>query len=376
MKTKLLFCAMLVIAVMSSCKKDYDVMSAFENLADKNIDGTFVYWDVDTLALKTTLYQYSLNKTSKAGIYYACTAGNHQALKIDSTKFVFSVGDFMEKNLFVDVLMTGDEMESKHVKWGNNAIYDGNMILNSSTDAYKMFGNLFPIVGNDDKWSMGDTAKYETIDTIFQDYMYWAGTKAQKNLTQDSIDKLYAFFAQQWVKDTIKWFNACLDPQVKTTITKIPDTIRYIATTNTYVVPQYSIKQKFSYIHHFVGYEHIYSCTLYLNNADNVNTCYYMLDTIENTREVFDDPASPKAVSREKHISLQSANWCISKVNYAKGFDLLLKGQYKYTEKINGKENSKETSDYIMPFVITNYNYTDKKKEMSLNDIPLKLINK
>jgi len=374
-----------IVSVMSSCKKDIDLTSAFVDLANKKIDGTYSFFVVDSEHMVTTLHQYTLDRTTHKGSYAIKSFGDKVNTE-NTVSFTFSNQGLIEQNTFVNLLLTYTDGTTKNVKWGNNSIVDEGVTMPSSGDALSWMQALQPQWGNNDTWIRAnvvpdnDTAAFYNVEILDLPYMHWTGTKTQKNLSLDSINTLKAYFDQQWVKDTIAWFNQEYRASV-------PDTIRYQETPAgsgkyTAVVPVYQIRYKKSEVKHFVGYEHIYQYTLYMNKEqDGHLAAWVQIDTLQNTRDVFDNPTAPTAIIYESHEQVKNATWCVSSIAYAKGFDLMLRGTHnvKVTRKEGGivKTNIDETvSNYLWTKTVTDYKYNAEAKTgtMTCGGAKLKLV--
>lgn len=334
MKTKLLFCAMLVIAIMSSCKKDYDVMGTMKDVANKTVRTTYVNWSVDSTAMKSVMSQYVYPANGNEGAFQVASAGNGLPIATSQEKVIWEDKGFTEGNLTTWLTATHESGLVNNFLFAHMNLLDesGTLYNSSLLDIYKTYSQVYdefvPLKG---MWMYKDTTRYIDTTKVTLDYLKWS-EQTSKNITKDSVDKLIAFVGQQWVQDTLHWYN-------KEFGTSIRDTVYYKATKsdpNLYnaisAVPSPASRVVEMYDTVGVATQDLIKFQFVCDEQGNQTGMMYSL-TEAYDRAFYEKPDTTAITATVMETSMPAAVWCMSYLTNAKKFDMLLKGDETITTK-------------------------------------------
>lgn len=376
MKTKVLFCAMLVMAVMSSCKKDYDIMGTMKDVANKTVRSTYVNWTVDSTNMKSIMSQYVYPATSNEGAFQVASAGNGLPIALSEEKVVWEDNGFAEGNLNTLLTATHESGLVKKFIFAHMSLTDesqtvyNSSLLNIYTTYKQIYDEFVPL---QDVWSFRDTTRYIDTTNITHTYLRWT-EEASKNITLDSVNKLRAFIEQQWVQDTIHWYNKEFGASVRDTVyfkaTKndpnLYNAISAVCTETSRIIQKYDTVG--------VATRDLMKLQFMCDAAGNQKMMAYQLSE-EYSKEYYTNPTSEKAIATIEEVDIPEGIWCMVNVTNAKKFDILVKGDEKTTKKMYKNAGwATFTHQACGAYRDMNISGFDKKKQtMTCNEVKMAL---
>ena len=334
MKTKLLFCAMLVIAVMSSCKKDYDVMGTMADVANKTARTTYVNWLVDSTAMKSVMSQYVYPATGNEGAFQVATAGNGLPLSTSEEKVIWEDKGFTEGNLTTWLTATHESGLVNNFLFAHMNLLDENgtlynsSLLNIYTTYSQIYDEFVPLKG---MWAYRDTTRYIDTTEVTDEYTKWTET-ASKNITMDSVNALIAFIGQPEVQESIHWYN-------KEFGTNVRDTVYYKVTKNDpnlynaiSAFPSKGSRKVLVFDTIGIASRDLIKFQFVCDEQGNQTGMAYIRNEAYD-RAFYENPDTTIVTATDVEISMPVAVWCLANLTNAKKFDLLLKGDETTTAK-------------------------------------------
>lgn len=346
----LLVCALTCVGLIS-CQKQYEPMDEIQKLADKNIPGTYSYIEVDTAKMQTKICEYVL-KADGTGTYRDVVAGDQTTTVGSDCTITWTRGGYVENNVWVEinVVFSGESgKEPVTIKWGSAALNVGGSIFSKGSyidnvdKIYDQFANH--------TFAKADSTFFLRVDTIADTYLEWNQAKGDAaKLTQAQIDELNAYFAQQWVKDTIAWYNK---NHLAAGKKPIPDSVSvgkksgdkficvyYIGTETTDFIPvPVRLAEKSIDCNQF-----------HFDREGKANLADYTYHFFEQDSAHFVNPAEGYVYDSISNYAISS--WCISKPSSTGAFELLCRGTN--TIVVNGVEKQKD-NDYVRSFSVVGF---------------------
>lgn len=373
MGTGLMLSALVLMGVnLTSCQKKFSPMDSIEKLADKNIPGSYAWIDVDSTAMKATVTEYQLaaDGTGKAVV---AVSGNGMDVSQTSADINWSRGEFIDGNAFVELsLLDKTTGNTRNIKWGSAALFLEGKIFGKSSKAAYMKGiyTAFP----NTNWGKIDSTFYNSYvqDTTY--YLEWNQAKnADAKLTQAQIDALRDYFAQQWVKDTIAWYN-------KTFNKNIPDSVKvgkksgetylcvYYIATETKMIKTITTPLAESETNH--------SSFHFDRDASFANTGEYYFHYFQQDSTHYLNPTDPKANAKDSLYRFEVKQWCIGNPLGNTTFDVVARGTltHKYVVTTAGKAEVKydrTVPDTVIVFAISGL-YDDECTINGVKHTPIK----
>ena len=358
MKNKSLFGAVLLglATLLPACKEKYDPMDSISALADQNIPGSYSYVTVDTANMQTMLYMYSLNKDG-SGSYTIANCGNNIPEVIPTeTPLTWTKGNYVDNNSWIEIFLNYAD-SARTVKWGSMVLsmdsfyYKYGAYVNNATVVYNKFPNT--------EWYRGDTTFFPKKDTVPTSYIAWVKVNGDAAyLSDDEIQAKKAFYAQEDVRESIKWYNETYKPvplvvdsiKVGTKKKKLDGVMKTFCTfwDSTTVTKKEIVK----------SIKTLGVSSFHFDRVAGVNTGYYYYEFTSQDSSRYVVPTNINAYDSIYTYAIQS--WCISKPSGKVDFDLLARGTLNIdvTRTTNGVKTVLKDStltDVIMPFSITRF---------------------
>lgn len=356
----------MVAMVFTSCKKQEDLYAIDAQIAENSIlkDGTsprlYIYIDVDSAAMNTTLYEWSFVNDSlgRGGYYRVASTGNGLDGDV-TTPITWSKATMSEDGLSMSIPVKVGDKELV-LKWQDGVLitpdYTTERNIISVADVLRAvntnFANL-DLVYN-------DTSYYITsrFDTTY--YLAWKTEVVY--YTQEQIDSAKAALIA--LADTLHWFNETY-PSLA-----VPDTVRFSTKQQgdgTYKgqvsVPYETSKVEEIKTNHGPLYI-LNSEMLFGREADFSNDGLYYFHEQTWTEEFYDDPTSEFAIHTDLEALLDDAKWTpVSFVNIKK-FNILLKGEWTMAlrSSIGGVEQEpvlENKEGYFLELPLSGFNRLD-----------------
>ncbi|MCQ2310810.1 MAG: hypothetical protein MJZ64_03565 [Paludibacteraceae bacterium] len=326
MKRKLLFCTMLVIAIMSSCRKKYDVMGVITPSMDNNIVGTYSWIAVDTVNLQSTIMEYALLKEGQGNFSYF-KSGNAIPQEFSEMPLTWSRGGFIDHNAYISMSINLQNGVVKNPKWSSLTLFFGDSLfvksnkISSTKSIYSDFSNT--------NWERSDSVVFQDIQVQMVKYLEWNQAKGNDSyLTTEEIAAKKEYFAQPWVRDTIRWFN-------ETYQKKVPDTIKvttakkgdkflcvfYIGTEKVEqrLVPTYLADAKTT------------TSQFHFDLDDLIHSGVYYYHYFEQDSAHYLNPTAPQANAVDSLFQFNITGWCVGSLVSSMSFDIIARGNLTWT---------------------------------------------
>jgi len=353
--------SMIVVCMaLVSCQPKYDPMASIEKLADKNIPAKYSLVWVDTAKMLSNVQEYELLKDG-SGSMLQSVSGNNQDITSISQSLVWWRGDFVEKNTYVNVFATLESGETHTMLWGSRALVDGDLCMTQGSK-YSLIKAIYDQFGNS-QWQAADSTWFSVTRNDTLRYLEWNQAKGNDaKLTQAQVDEKKAYFAQQWVKDTIEWYNVNFRRPQK--LSDIPDSIKvgtkvgskymcvfYIGTETMKVTP----------VVKHLGDKVVTNSQFALSRdaafANKGMYCYHYFT--QDTAHLV-DPTAANANAKDSLYQLDIKEWCIGNPTSSSGFEIVAKGNMKHVvwQTVNGHCDTLlkvSQSDWLQTFVITGH---------------------
>lgn len=365
---------MMVLAVLClgavSCQKKYSPMDSIEKMADKNIPGYYSWIGVDSATLVASLKEYKLEKGG-AGVYRESKSGDGQDIATTSQNVTWSRGEFTDGNSFVNMFVNFENGGSQALKWGSAALffegktYGSGSKINNLDAIYADFANQ--------AFEKVDSAFFTRVDTVLDTYLAWTQAKGTAaKLTEEQIAEKREYFALQWVKDTIAWFNANHLPMGSK---PIPDSIAVGKKSgNTYICVYYIGEERTDSIPvdvHLANKEFTNSTFYFDRDASFKNTGYYCHHYFRQDSAHYLDPTAANANAKDSLSMFVADSWCVGTSLGTSAFDIVARGTYTYKvwETVNGQKTV--IADVVTPNTIKVFPISSfyKNEEATYNTI-------
>ena len=368
MKNKILLFAGLVVAVgllFSSCKKDNTDLYAIDSeIAQNTLLGYYIFIDVDSAAMSTTLHEWYLAVDSlqnRVGYYRVASTGNGKD-DDTTTKLTWKEPTMSEDKLSMSIPVTVGKKE-KVLVWHDGVVtVDG---YTTEKDLISVADVLRAVNENLLKFDFvyDDTTSYITSR---KDTTYFLGWKTEVVYwPQDSIDAYKQFLIAN--ADTLKWFNETYPTKA------VPDTVRFAANPQTSgkykdlykgLIPRSfnTFEEKTIKTNH--GPLHILNSEIVFNRKGSENTGLYTFYEKTWTEECYTKPKDKKAEQTDYTYTITDAKWTPIAFTNVKKFTVLFKGKMHMTMEsyIGGKKQPVTTmdeKDYFFELPLSGFNKED-----------------
>lgn len=329
MKRKLLFGFMALALICSSCKKDNDVMDTIVNLGDQNMRAMYSVQTVDTASMLSSVTQYVLDKKFNKGSLNVVSAGNKAPLKTNQTLFIWRQNGINPGTLRydLDVEFAVRDYVATKMEWAHGILYDakGNAYPSSLIDIYTSFQDIYStFVPLTNEWNHKDSTIHCDTIKITIPCLKWEQDK--KNWTQSKIDEQRAYFAQQWVKDTIAWYNEKFDKHV-------PDTIRVVKEVSggkfevVYPKSKESSYDDVSFLYVGNATENFITARFDFDASSRAQSFSYYAWKAEYSKDYYKNKTATTATSLVMTEEMKNVPWVLGIITNAKKFQIVTKGQ-------------------------------------------------
>ena len=374
MKNKFLLCACLIAmgaAVLTSCKKQEDLSVIDAQIANKTLLGTYIFIDVDSAAMNSTLHEWNLaidDNGQRVGYYGVAATGNGLD-RDESTPLTWSEATMTDMGLAMSVpVKVGSE--EKVLKWHDGVLstadYTTEKSLISLASTLRSVHDNFK--GLD--FVHNDTSSY--ITTRMDTALYLAWKSEVVYFTQEQIDEYKQFLLEN--ADTLAWFNETYPMRA------VPDTVRFSTkqqADGTYKgqIPSAYEDKEITQIKTNHGPLHIINGEMVFGREDKTNTASFVFHEQTWTEQFYTKPGSESASYIDYMVEITDATWTpISFINVKK-FNILLKGKTKitYFESIAGKEKSEvlvDDKEYFYEIPLSGFSRLDG--EVTYNELKYK----
>lgn len=329
MKRKLLFGFMALALICSSCKKDNDVMDTIVNLGDQNMRAMYSVQTVDTASMLSSVTQYVLDKKFNKGSLNVVSAGNKAPLKTNQTLFIWRQNGINPGTLRydLDVEFAVRDYVATKMEWAHGILYDaeGNAYPSSLVDVYTNFQDIYStFVPLTNEWNHKDSTIHCDTIKVTIPCLKWSEDK--KNWTQSEIDEQRAYFAQQWVKDTIAWYNEIFKKTV-------PDTIRVVKVVSggkfevVYPKSKVSSYDDVSFLYVGNATENFITARFNFDASSGAQSFSYNAWKAEYSKDYYKNKTATTATSLVMTEEMKNVPWVLGIITNAKKFQIVTKGQ-------------------------------------------------
>lgn len=329
MKRKLLFGFMALALICSSCKKDNDVMDTIVNLGDQNMRAMYSVQTVDTASMLSSVTQYVLDKKINKGSLNVVSAGDKAPLKTNQTLFIWRQNGINPGTLRydLDVEFAVRDYVATKMEWAHGILYDaeGNAYPSALLDVFTNFQNIYStFVPLTNEWNHKDSTIYYDTIKITIPCLTWK--QESKNLTQSEIDEKRTYFAQQWVKDTIAWYNEKFNKH-------IPDSIRVVKEVSggkfQVILPKSTEGSYDDISYPYVGNatKNIITARFNFDASSGAQSFSYNAWNAEYSKDYYKNPTATTATSLVTTEEMTNVPWVLGIIANAKKFQIVTKGQ-------------------------------------------------
>lgn len=328
MKNKLLVCAIALATLgMLGCRKDkVDVFDTNIKIAQKSLQGLYIYLDVDSVIMNTTLHEWNMTENAKDGKigYYriaitGCGEDSDQRVALTWEPAVMAKNQL---SMTIPVKMDGKEYQ---MLWK-----DGVLVLDeyTTTKSIVSVGDIMHTLSEkfaNVTFVFNDTTNYLTYNRDTIPYLAWKTEVV--NFTQDSIDEYKLYLIA--MADTLHWFNENFPKQA------VPDTVRFSPKAQTDGTFKGLIPR--AYETKYILVDTINHGPLEIINAELIcnrkpaavgleNNGSYFFHKRTWTEECYTKPTSAKALTLDSIYSVTDAKWTFDDYTNLKKFNVLMKG--------------------------------------------------
>ncbi len=393
MKNKILLCVCsmaLVAALFTSCKQDVDLYAIDSEIAEETMLGTYVWIEVDSAAMSTTLHEWNLSverhefnhdepgrpqeDAYRYGYYAVAATGN--GLDQDSTwTLTWSKPTMAEDKLSMAVPVQIDGRKEQVMTW-----QDGVLTMpefRSEKSLISLAGTLRSVheYFRDFVFEHVDSTFYITVKMDTAVYLAWK--TAVVSYTQEQIDS--AKLAMIEYADTLAWFNATYPDRA------VPDTVRFSAkqqSDGTYK-GQVSVPYEDNDIQEIKtnhGPLHIINSTMAFMRDDQTlkNTGYYIMHEETWTEECYTKPGTKNAKHVDSYYAVTDALWTPVYFINVKKFDVMLKGKMDMvitTEEAGGAPQTDEEHKLVDYHTLQLSGFNRADGEVTCNELKYKKTN-
>ena len=395
MKNKILLCACslaVLVGVLSSCKKDADVLGISKGIANKTMLGIYTYTAIDSATMQVFKKECALKKDNdgnQTGYYRESKAG--QGTGSDVSVPMTWAAEMAADNLSMNLTLQLENGTTKTLVWADGVIREGNIEYPKSLSGLSEIDTQNSIYENVENKKMEgvSTAFHEHLDTV--PYLAWKTTVEFVAPADTAAKKAEILQSLEQYTDTIIWFlrtqvaehrldRVCLD-----TVIAGEDT-SYVLVDLVYIEPKASEKDRTKGKH---GVTYLVSevkdrvdqvndrpsvaiaCALSVDRTSDVNTAVFAYEYRQWSKEYYTDPTSEKAIAYDSLYTFNASAWAVSTITNSKKFNLLLFGdnQIVVKEYKAGSEVRNQTIDRDDVFnTLSLSGYDANKGEATINE--------
>lgn len=342
MKNKLLLCACAVAmlsALFSSCQKQEDLFAIDSQIAQKNLEGIYVFVDVDSVAMSTTLHEWKLANDSDGrwGYYRMAATGNGKDADV-TTNLTWSEAIMAPDYLSMTIPVSLNGV-AKNLKWSDGVVQtDGysttKFLISEATVLRKLHASFKNLT-----FEVNDTTLAKFLEKNMFKYLSW-NTEQRKDVPVDTVVAYNAYL--KTMSDTIAWFNARFDKD-------IPDTVRCgkLNVSGNYQVAIFPVGKEVKEVVTdtiIYGPAQIINGKMVYNIEDGVYKGSYSLRIQNWSLDYYMDPTESTATWSDSTYTIVDAIWTPSWYINGAAFSVLFKGHE--TIKMQSSEAGVVKKDY------------------------------
>ena len=335
MKNKLLVCVCaLALLGLSSCQKDKtDLLAIDAQIAQNTLLGIYVYTVVDSTAMNTTIYEWTIVKDG-TGTYHKRTSGNG-AIQEEQANFTWTA-TVAEDNLGMDINAVFADGTAKKMKWANGQLETGEYVTTS-----KAAGSIIATAVSLEEslqsaiFLLSDTVFFQAEDSI--PFIAWK-SDVEFVLPEDT-----AATKQQLLNDlapymdTLRWYIEKFGPVGKAYIDSTTNELRDLVVIDTVAskrgknAGKHGVTYLLQYMDTTVEMRNVgplttKNGTITLKREGENNIAEFSYRFADRTSECYTDPSSDKATLADSTYTMATATWTISSITTSRVFNVLLRG--------------------------------------------------
>ncbi len=335
MKNKLLVCVCaLALLGLSSCQKDKtDLLAIDAQIAQNTLLGIYVHTVVDSVAMKTTIYEWTLVKDG-TGTYHERTSGNG-AVQEQQTDFTWTA-TVAEGNLAMDINATFADGSTKKLKWANGLLDTGDYVTTNKA-ASSIIGTAASLEESlkSAVFVLDDTVYFQAEDSI--PFIAWK-SDVEFVLPEDTAATRLQFMNDLApYMDTLRWYIQKFGPVGKAYIDSATNELRDLVVIDTVASKRgkNAGKHGVTYLLQYmdttvemrnVGPLNIKNGYITLRREGENNVAEFSCRYADRTSECYTDPTSDKATLIDSTYTIATATWTISSITTSRVFNVLLRG--------------------------------------------------
>lgn len=356
---KLIALLAAVIGLAACQQKESDVMDLNGKIANKTIPGIYACVFVDTVAMNTTLYEWTLTndpQKGRIGSYRVAATGNGKDVSTE-TPLTWDEAKMAEDGLSMSIPVSVNG-ENKTLLWQDGVVkVDGYNTTKELISKVSVLRSVHENFANLD-FVLMDTTFYITVA---KDTTYYLAWKTQVvSYTTEQIDSAKNAMIQY--HDTLLWFNATYPNRA------VPDTVRFSTKAQgdgTYKgqvsVPYEDMEIKDVKTNH--GPLRIINSEMVFNrDAEGKVPASFNWKEETWNEEYYTKPGTSEATHTYYYVEVTDGLWTPTAYTNIKKFNILVKGKYMLQRK--HEESGTEIIDESV------------EKEVGSIELPLSAFNK
>lgn len=359
------------------CKSDrMDLIEMDRQLAQKNLVGIYVYVDVDSTQMSTTLHEWSLKEDGevRSGYYRLVATGNGQD-RDSSVTLTWEPAIMGENYLYVTVPVMMETDVQKDLIWANGVVnvdgYATEKFLISEANVLRKLHDSF----KDLTFEVNDTIPAIFLSKYIVKYLVW-NMETRKNVTVDSVNAYNEYLKQY--KDTIAWYNATYKPSpvITDTVKGKPNAEGIYKNA---IFPVCSEKKETVTDTIKYGPAKIVNGKMVYNVENGVYKGSYELRIQEWSLDYYMDPQETTATKRDSTYSIVDAIWTPSHYENGTTFSILFKGHetikmYYEEAGVEKKNYTKDKAEAFHTVNLKEYETLDSIPSIKVGDVKFYLV--
>ena len=330
-KTKTLAAVICFAAVgLTSCKQGgEDLLVTDMKIADRNIPGTYASQVEDSVAMRMTVYEYSLNEDGTGN--YKWARPNQGSVEDYTEEFTWKRGDLSEDLLSIPIYLSPT---GKELKWTNGTIVDNMTTCGESAKLANYEKVLFALPKT--SWEASDTTWF--VNVLHLDSMSYAWKNQRDTLTQVEIDATNLYLQTKADEIRAALGMAATDP-VEVTVLKDLGNGQFVV-----IFPHYvGTKVEYDYPDTLGMKSGMKTSVSFLQTYEAGYYGVYTYDYSENKLNADSTATVPVKIESE-HVDY---NWYVSQIVNAKKFNVkAVTNDSVINMLISGFDKAKGTMDY------------------------------
>lgn len=357
------------------CQNDTtDLIEVDRQLAQKRLAGIYVYVDVDSVQMSTTLHEWSLKEDADGRTgYYRLAATGYGQDRDSTVTLTWEPAIMAENYLYVTVPVTTELGLQKDLVWANGVInvdgYATEKFLISEANVLRKLHESF----KNFTFEVNDTTPAIFLSKSIWKYMAW-NTEQRKEVTVDSVRAYNEWLAT--MKDTIAWYNARFKQNIPDSVKGKPNAqgIYKVAIFPVGTEKKETVTDTIKY-----GPAKIVNGKMVYNIEDGVYKGSYQLRIREWSLDYYMDSLETTSTLRDSSYQIVDAIWTPSHYINGAAFSVLFKGHetinmYYEEARVEKKNYSTDKAETYHTVNLKEYETLDSIPSIKVGDVKFYLV--